>query len=513
VSAVINGVVGSFLLLYGLNAYWLTFNCRPRRFHPQFHRQPAPSFAAVGCSRAIDRAPEQELPIVTVQLPIFNERYVARRLLEAVCRLDYPHDRLYIQVLDDSTDDTTVILQNAVAEFQQQGYWVDYLHRQNRRGYKAGALQDAMALVQGEYVAIFDADFVPEPDWLKRTIAHYLANPDQPIAVVQTRWGHLNSEYSLLTKIQATMMDGHFAIEERCRYLRNYFLIFHGTAGIWNKRAIIEAGGWHGDTLAEDMDLSYRAQLLGWKIIYDHDIVAPAELPVTISAFKVQQFRWNKGIAQCSKKFLWRIWRSHHNWMVKLQATLHLTCCFPILLSLLVSLTSLPTVLSIPTESPQWRVAFDGFWGLAMAPVTFGWPFLYAMAQRQIYPRTWHRRLLRVLFLIVVATGTSLNNSRAVLAGLLNTGATFQRTPKFAIQQKNDRWTDKIYRLPFDGWSLLELAIGIYGAIALAIAIYRGLYAVIPFMLLTTVGFLYVGGLSIWQVWQQNRGLRKCGRL
>ncbi|MFN3926756.1 MAG: glycosyltransferase [Pseudanabaenaceae cyanobacterium] len=503
-------MVWGFLLLYGFNAYWLTFNSRPRLARRLAPWQSAPALSAVG--RCADRPTEIDLPIVTIQLPIFNERYVAKRLLEAVCNLDYPRDRLYIQVLDDSTDDTQQILESAVAEMQAQGHWVEYFHRIDRRGYKAGALQDAMPYVQGEYIAIFDADFVPEPDWLKRTIAHFLANPDQPIAVVQTRWGHLNSEYSFLTKVQSTMMDGHFVIEEQCRYLQDYFLIFHGTAGIWNKRAILEAGGWTADTLAEDMDLSYRAQLLGWKIIYDNDIVAPAELPVTISAFKLQQFRWNKGIAQCAKKFLWRVWRSRQSLMVKLQATLHLTCCFPILLSLLVAITALPTVLTLPEESPQLRIAFDSFWGLAMTPVTFGWPILYAMGQKRLYPRTWYRRLLRVLGLMVVATGLSLNNSRAVFAGILNTGATFQRTPKFAIKQKHDRWTDKVYKLPFDIWSVVELIIGIYSGIALGVAIAKGLYTVIPFTLLTTAGFLYVGGLSIWQVWQQRREQNPCGQ-
>jgi len=507
---VINGVIAVWLLLYGINAYWLTFNCRPTR-RLAVVGIPASSLALANASPRYSASSgtaktipaDSELPVVTVQLPIFNERYVARRLVQAVCALDYPRDKLYIQVLDDSVDDTQTIAKAVVEEYQQQGYRIDYIHRQERKGFKAGALQDAMPLVQGDYIAIFDADFVPPPDWLKRTIAHYLENPDQAIAVVQTRWGHINPEYSLLTKVEAAMMDGHFVIEEQSRFLNNYFLIFHGTAGIWNKRAIWQAGGWSADTLAEDMDLSYRCQLLGWKIIYDNSIVAPAELPVTMSAFKVQQFRWNKGIAQCSRKFLWRIWRSRQNWMVKLQATMQLTCCFPVLLTLVVSLTSLPTVISLPAESIEWRFAFDSLWGYAMTPITFGWPFLYASAQQRLYPRTWVRRLYRVAMLTVVGTGMSLNNSRAVLAGLLNTGATFQRTPKFGICAKGDRWTDKIYRLPLDGWSILEVLMGIYCLTSLLIALSKGLYSIVIFMTIAGLGFSYVGLESMIQTWQQ----------
>ncbi len=442
--------------------------------------------------------------MVTVQLPIFNERYVARRLVEAICRLDYPKDKLYIQVLDDSTDDTQTIARAVVEEYQRQGYSIDYIHRPERRGYKAGALQDALPLVRGDYIAIFDADFVPRPDWLKRTMAHYLCNPHRAIAVVQTRWGHINGEYSLLTQVEATMMDGHFVIEEQSRFLNDYFLIFHGTAGIWNKRAIVEAGGWSADTLAEDMDLSYRCQLLGWKIIYDNSIVAPAELPVTMTGFKVQQFRWNKGIAQCARKFLWRIWRSRLNWMVKLQATMQLTCCFPVVLTLIVILTALPTVLSLPAESLEWRFAFDSLWGYAMIPITFGWPFLYASAQQRLYPRTWFSRLHRVAMLTVVGTGICLNNSRAVLAGLFGRGATFQRTPKFGICAKGDRWTDKVYRLPFDGWSILEVLLGFYCFATLGIALSKGLYSIVIFMIIAGLGFSYVGLESIIQTWQQE---------
>lgn len=494
--------MAGWILLYGINAYWLTFKCQPQK---QRSSLPAPSFAlSSGGVSGVCEINYHELPLVTVQLPIFNERYVARRLLTAICALDYPKDKLQIQVLDDSIDDTQVIALSAVEEYQQQGYWVEYIHRVDRQGYKAGALQEAMPRVKGDYIAIFDADFVPKPDWLKRAIQPYLQHPEQPIAVVQTRWAHLNQDYSLLTKVEAAMLDGHFVIEEQSRFLNNYFLIFHGTAGVWNRRAIIEAGGWSADTLAEDMDLSYRAQLIGWKIVYDNSIEAPAELPVTMAGFKVQQFRWNKGIAQCAKKFLARVWLSRQSLMVKLQATMQLTCCFPILMTLIVCLTSLPTVLSIPAESLEWRYSFDAFWGLAMTPASFGLPFLYATAQRQLYPHSWWRRLYRVLMLTVIGTGISINGSRAVLSGLWDDGVNFQRTPKFGIHDKKDRWTDKVYKLPFDFWSLVEIAMGFYCLGTLVVAVHKGLYTIALFMVLAVAGYWYVGVVSIWQNWQQG---------
>lgn len=496
--------MAGWILLYGINAYWLTLNCKPNQKRSIVS---LPSLALSGNSGAgICEVNYYELPLVTVQLPIFNERYVARRLLTAICELDYPKDKLQIQVLDDSIDDTQVIALAAVEEYQQQGWWVEYIHRVDRKGFKAGALQEAMPQVKGDYIAIFDADFVPNPDWLKRAIQPYLQYPEQPIAVVQTRWAHLNQDYSLLTKVEATMLDGHFVIEEQSRFLNNYFLIFHGTAGVWSKRAIIEAGGWSADTLAEDMDLSYRAQLIGWKIVYDNSIEAPAELPVTMAGFKVQQFRWNKGIAQCAKKFLSKVWQSRQSLMVKLQATMQLTCCFPILMTLIVCLTSLPTVLSIPADSQEWRYTFDAFWGVAMTPSTFGLPFLYATAQRRLYPQTWWLRLYRILMLTVIGTGISVNSSRAVLSGLLNDGVNFQRTPKFGIHDKSDCWTDKVYKLPFDFWSLLEITMGLYCLATLAVALHKGLYTIALFMTLAVSGYFYVGVVSIWQNWQQRRG-------
>ncbi len=538
-----------WLLLYGVNAYWLTAvhklkqPLRKQVIYPQLNPAREYQTAQVtGSSSAssgtiavnnfdnfekfrLDKTfssyvleveptehyPEhyavalEDLPIITVQLPIFNERYVSRRLVDAVCKLDYPRDRMQIQVLDDSTDDTQSILSETVQEYKNQGFWIEYVHRINRSGFKAGALQDAMPLVKGNYIAIFDADFIPSANWLKDTIWHYVNKPEANVAVVQTRWGHVNSEYSLLTKLQSTGIDGHFAIEQQARYNNGYFLNFNGTAGIWNREAIIDAGGWHADTLAEDMDLSYRAQLKGWKVVYDNDIVAPAELPVAMLAFKLQQFRWAKGSIQCAKKLIFQIWKADLSFVVKFQATMHLTGYFAHPLMLLLILISIPLMLVTPNDAIALRVSIEGVWSIFMLPATFGPPFLYFNAQRDLYPKFWHRRLGRIFLLAILGTGISWSNSRAVFAGLSNTGANFRRTPKFDIKHKSDRWDNKAYKIPLDATAWIELSLCVYSAIAAMLAFSKGLYLTLPFMVLYALSYGYVGGLTLWQSWQQSR--------
>lgn len=465
----------------------------------------------IATSLLVSEMPENsnsmEFPTVTVQLPIFNECYVARRLLDAVCRLDYPRDRIYIQVLDDSIDETQDILIEAVNAYQREGVWVDYIHRDNRTGFKAGALQAAMSQVQGDYIAIFDADFMPAADWLKQTVAHYCDrnNKSDRIAVVQTRWGHMNSEYSLLTRLQSVGIDGHFAIEQQARCQNSYFLNFNGTAGLWNKHAIVDSGGWHADTLAEDMDLSYRAQLRGWKVLYDNDIVAPAELPVAMAAFKLQQFRWAKGSIQCAKKLLPEIWASKFNFATKLQATMHLTAYSVHPLMLIIVLMSIPMMLLVPQDLQAIRHTLSNFWGFCMTPATFGPPYLYVNAQIELYPKTWKHRIGRILLLALLGTGISLSNTRAVIAGLFNTGANFRRTPKFDIRHKSDRWENKAYKIPFDTSAIMEMLLCLYSSAAFAIAIYTNSYTIAPFMALYAIGYGYVGGLTLLQTWQQNK--------
>lgn len=534
-----------WLLLYGVNAYWLTAvhklkqPLRKQVIYPQLNPAREYQTAQVTGSSSVSAGtiavnnfdnfekfrldktfssyvlevepPEhyavalENLPIITVQLPIFNERYVSRRLVDAVCKLDYPRDRMQIQVLDDSTDDTQDILSETVQEYKNQGFWIEYIHRVNRSGFKAGALQDAMPLVKGNYIAIFDADFIPSANWLKDTIRHYVDNPEANVAVVQTRWGHVNSEYSLLTKLQSTGIDGHFAIEQQARCNNGYFLNFNGTAGIWNREAIIDAGGWHADTLAEDMDLSYRAQLKGWKVVYDNNIVAPAELPVAMLAFKLQQFRWAKGSIQCAKKLIFQIWRADLSFVVKFQATMHLTGYFAHPLMLLLILISIPLMLVTPDDAIALRLSIESVWSIFMLPATFGPPFLYFNAQRDLYPKFWHRRLGRIFLLAILGTGISWSNSRAVYAGLSNTGANFRRTPKFDIKHKSDRWDNKAYKIPLDATAWIELSLCVYSAIAAMLALSKGLYLTLPFMVLYALSYGYVGGLTLWQSWQQSR--------
>jgi cellulose synthase/poly-beta-1,6-N-acetylglucosamine synthase-like glycosyltransferase len=537
-----------WLLLYGLNAYWLTAVHKPKlslrkklvfpQLNPAREYQVAqaatssPSSGAIAVNNfdnfdqfrldkplinsfssyvlAVDPSEYhaialEDLPIVTIQLPIFNERYVSRRLVDAVCQMDYPRDRMQIQVLDDSIDDTQAILSETVQEYQNQGFWIEYVHRVNRSGFKAGALQDAMPLVQGNYIAIFDADFIPSANWLKDTIRHYVENPDAKVAVVQTRWGHINSEYSLLTKLQSTGIDGHFGIEQQARSQNGYFLNFNGTAGIWNRQAIIDAGGWHADTLAEDMDLSYRAQLKGWQVVYDNNIVAPAELPVAMLAFKLQQFRWAKGSIQCAKKLVAQIWKADLSLAVKFQATMHLTGYSAHPLMLLLVLLSIPLMLLTPDHANAMRISFESIWVIFMLPATFGPPFLYFHAQRELYPKSWQRRLGRIFLLAVLGTGISWSNSRAVFAGLSNTGANFRRTPKFDIKHKSDRWDNKAYKIPLDATAAIEICLCIYSAISAILALSKGLYVTLPFMVLYALSYGYVGGLTLWQSWQQSR--------
>ncbi|AGY59892.1 cellulose synthase family protein [Gloeobacter kilaueensis] len=476
----LNSLAALWLFCYGINAYWLTF----RR-----HR---------GGNTAGSFAPPVDWPVVTVQLPIYNELYVCRRLLAAVCALDYPAGALQIQVLDDSTDETGSILAAAVAEYRERGYRIDYLARRDRRGFKAGALAAALPEAQGEFIAIFDADFLPPADWLKRTLVHF---GDPEVGLVQTRWAHTNADYSLLTRLQALGIDGHFAIEQQARYGNHYLLNFNGTAGIWRKAAITGGGGWQADTLAEDLDLSYRSQLAGWRALYDNRIVAPAELPVTMVAYKLQQARWAKGSIQCARKLLGPVWAAPLGAAQKLQATLHLTGYAVHPLMLFIVLASVPLLLTPWVgDHPLSRL-----WGVLMVPATFGPPVLYLAAQRELHPSHWWRALPRIVLLAVLGTGLSLANSRAVLAGLVDRGGSFRRTPKFAVVAPGDRWQSKRYQLPLDPLSFAELGLGAYALWALVLAIAAHAWGVLPFLLLYVSGYGYVGGLGISQHLQSSR--------
>ncbi|MBF8301622.1 MAG: pgaC 3 [Acidobacteria bacterium] len=427
------------LAVYGWHRYYLVYLYMKNK-----GRQPVPlgSF--------------DTLPRVTVQLPIYNEMYVADRLIDAVCQIEYPRELLEIQVLDDSTDETTSVAERAVRRHGAAGINITYLHRADRTGYKAGALEAGLRVATGEYVAIFDADFMPTPDFLRRTVPFFT---DPKVAMVQARWGHINQDYSLLTKIQSILLDGHFVLEHGARNRSGLFFNFNGTAGIWRRSAIEDAGGWQHDTLTEDLDLSYRAQLRGWQFVFLQDLVAPAEVPVEMNAFKSQQHRWAKGSIQTCRKVLPHILRSNLPLGVKAEAFFHLTANFNYLLMCVLS--------------------------VLMAP---------SMVIR--YNMGWYEMLLIDVPLFI---GLTVNNTRAVLEALFNQHSEFARTPKYHIEGQADEWIGKKYRQTVLVQPMIELGLGLYFTATVFYALANGIYGTVPFLVLFQLGFLYTSLLSIVQ--------------
>jgi cellulose synthase/poly-beta-1,6-N-acetylglucosamine synthase-like glycosyltransferase len=434
-----------------------------------------------------------ELPRVTVQLPLFNEMYVAPRLLDAVARIDYPRDRLEIQVLDDSTDETQTLCRAKVDELRAAGHDIHYIHRIDRTGFKAGALENGLRTATGEFILIFDADFTPQPDILKQTIDFFT---DAQIGMVQVRWEHLNRDYSVLTEVQALMLDGHFIIEHAGRNRAGRFFNFNGTAGIWRRSAIDDAGGWQHDTLTEDMDLSYRAQLRGWKFVYLPRVVAPAELPVEMNSFKSQQFRWAKGSIQVARKLLPTILSANVPWGVKLEAFFHLTnnIAYPLLTVL--SLLLLPN-LALRTRH-GWRevliIDLPLFFGTTLSIASF-----YLASQREIDPEGWRSAIKRLPLVMSLGIGLCINQTRAVLEALLGRQTEFVRTPKHGVKSRSESWTAKKYRAAKSLTPYVEIGFAAYFAIAMAVAVRGGHYLSMPFLALFLVGFLYVGTLSMHQ--------------
>ncbi|MDD5677252.1 MAG: glycosyltransferase family 2 protein [Kiritimatiellae bacterium] len=433
-----------------------------------------------------------EWPRVTVQLPIYNEQYVVNRLLEAACALDYPRDRLEIQILDDSSDETRANAENLAAKFKSQGINIHYLHRTNRQGFKAGALKNGLVEAQGDFLAIFDADFIPPRDFLRNMMPYFSS---ENIGVVQARWGHLNAGYSMLTRGQAIGLDAHFVLEHGARNSSGIFINFNGTAGIWRKAAIVDAGNWQDDTLTEDMDLSYRAQLAGWKFVYVNDVVCPAEIPAEVYGLKNQQYRWAKGAIQTAKKLLPTIWRNKTiPWLLKFEATVHLTnhLVFPTLL--LIALLSYP-ILIIEVQCPQSKLFF---WVASIFTVNaFSYPLFYIYAQREIYP-DWKRRVLFLPILMIGATGLSVINTKAVFSGLMGRKSAFNRTPKFNLSDlRASSWKGRHYRSRFNITVLVEILLIIYISLALYYAVSNLNYVAIPFILLYWLGFVFIGGLSL----------------
>lgn len=437
--------------------------------------------------------PLDPLPVVTIQLPIFNEMYVVDRLIDAVCRMDYPQDLLDIQVLDDSTDETVDAAALAVRRWQLQGFHIRHLHRVDRTGFKAGALAEGMKVAPGEFLAIFDADFVPPVDFLQRALPQFT---DPQVGMVQARWGHINDDYSTLTRIQSILLDGHFVLEHGSRNRAGCFFNFNGTAGVWRRTAIDAAGGWQHDTLTEDLDLSYRAQLQGWRFIFMEDVIAPAELPVEMNSFKSQQHRWAKGSIQTCIKLLPQILNADLPFRVKAEAFFHLTANFNYLL--MVALC----VLMFPSMYVRYNMGWSEMM-LIDVPLfmvaTFSVINFYAFCQKQAYPDDWVSRLKYLPLLMAVGIGLSINNTRAVLEALLGKQTEFVRTPKHGVERTGDDWAGKKYHHAMLWQPLAEVALGLYFTATVFYALALGIYGTLPFLILFQVGFLYTGLVSLMQ--------------
>ncbi len=475
--SVIIGYVAVLLVLsvYGSHRYYMAYLYYRHKF-----RLPTPK-------RRYD-----ELPRVTVQLPIFNEMYVVKRLIAAVCNLDYPRHLLEVQVLDDSNDETCDIARACVDRWRDQGVDVTYVHRTNREGFKAGALDRGLSLAKGEFIAVFDADFVPEPDFLRRTV-HFFTDPK--IGMVQVRWEHINRDYSALTQCQGILLDAHFMIEHTARNRSGAFFNFNGTAGIWRRESIVGAGGWQHDTLTEDLDLSYRAQLAGLEFVFLPQVTAPAEIPVEMNAFKSQQHRWAKGSIQTALKLLPRIFRAPLPRHVKREAFFHLTANFAYLL--MIPLALLMPISVIVRVGHGWfevMLLDIPFFAAATASVCS----FYFASQREIGMTVW-QRIKYMPFLMALGIGLSVNNSRAVIEALLGQQSTFTRTPKHGVNRAGESVTRKRYRAAVTVQPVIELGLAAYMTYGVLFVLDRGVYYSLPFLLLFQAGFGYVGLMSLWE--------------
>ncbi len=430
--------------------------------------------------------------MVTVQLPMFNEMYVAERLLESVAGIDYPKNRLEIQVLDDSTDETQHIAKAKVDELIERGFDATYIHRTDRSGYKAGALENGVKVAKGDYLLVFDADFVPTPSIVRDLIQHFT---DPTVGMVQARWGHLNRDYSMLTRVQSMMLDGHFVVEHIARNRSGRFFNFNGTAGIWRRAAIVDAGGWQHDTLTEDMDLSFRAQMRGWRFVYVPDALAPAEVPCEMNSFKSQQFRWAKGSAQTAKKLLITVLRAKLPWHVKLEAIFHLTNNFAYLFLVILAMLQLPNmILRQQISRPELLLLDVPLFALTSGSIVL----FYLTTHRALYGNVWEA-IRRLPLMMALGIGLSLNNARAVVEGLFGRESEFVRTPKHGVTTKTQTWTKAKYRVSKNLYSWLEFGFGLYFVATIALAMVIGAWFSIPFLVLFMIGFLYVGGLSLYQ--------------
>lgn len=473
------GVLAIWLSLYGLNSLVLTFIYLWRR-SPQI-----PIALQSG-----------NWPVVTVQLPIYNEQHVVERLIAAVAALDYPWESLQIQVLDDSTDETMAVAQQAVARYARMGVPIEYLHRAQRVGFKAGALAEGLRHARGELLAIFDADFVPPADFLRRVVPYFSFSN---VGCVQARWGHLNRAYSVLTRAQAMGIDGHFVVEQSARSQARFFLNFNGSAGVWRRACIEDAGGWHTDTLTEDLDLSYRAQLAGWRILYVSDVQVPAELPPQMDALRRQQARWAQGSIQVACKLLPPLWRSAQPWYIKLEGAIHLTgyLVHPLMLAtLLLILPMLLTGSNVTVFIPYSLFA------------TVGPPLLYLVAQLERGRGRW-RELRFAPVLLLLGVGLALNNTVAMARVMLGRPEEFQRTPKFDIHDSRGHWHASMYALQCSPLVRYEILLAVFSLFVATLAVCKESYALALWLALYGLGYAYVAGTSFVQGLQRrNKGLR-----
>ncbi len=465
------------LSLYGIHRYTLCY----QYFKYRRNYNPAPP-----------RHFEQ-LPAVTVQLPIFNEQFVIDRLIEAVCALEYPREKLEIQVLDDSTDETQAVAAGIVERYAALGHRIVYLHRTNRHGFKAGALDAGLKVAQGEFVAIFDADFVPPSDWLMKVI-HHFAEPE--IGMVQTRWTHLNRDYSLLTQIEAILLDGHFVLEHGARFRTGEFFNFNGTAGMWRRQAIADGGGWQHDTLTEDTDLSYRSQMAGWKFKYLPEVACPSELPIEMTAFKTQQARWAKGLIQTSIKVLPMVFRSGASRRNKIEAVYHLTANLSYPLMVVMSALLIPAMICRFYQGWFQMLLIDVplFTASSLSIAVF-----YVMSQRELYPKTWKRTFYYLPFLMALGIGLTVTNTKAVMEALFGIKSAFVRTPKYRVAQKGERSQAAKYRKRLKLAPWIELLLGLYFLLAILYTFSNHNYFTAPFLILFVVGYWYTGLMSLLQ--------------
>ncbi len=449
----------------------------------------------------------EQLPKVTIQLPLYNERFVVERLLEEVTKIEYPRELLQIQVLDDSTDETHPFTQRLCNQYQAAGFSIEYRHRTNRHGFKAGALQEGLETATGELIAIFDADFLPSADFLDRTV-HFFADPG--IGVVQTRWSYLNKEFSILTQIEAMLLDGHFVLEHGARCGSGLFFNFNGTAGILRRKMIDDAGGWEHETLTEDSDLSYRAQLKGWRFVYLPALDCPSELPVETYGFQVQQARWAKGLTQVAKKLLPRVLKADLPWRVKLEAVMHLTPNISYPLMIVVSVLALPVMIVrfymgvFQMALIDFPLIVASFWSISA---------FYIYAQKELYPKTWWKSFAFLPMLMAAGVALTVSNTKAVLEAILGIRSSFVRTAKYAIGAQKVKIKDSAYRRR-SGWlPYIEIAIGAYFVYTIEFAIETYNFLAIPFLLLFVCGYWWAGFSTLYEeyrgklAWQRARKL------